>query len=282
MCLLVYIACAVNSSPLIRHLNCTRPVDTCRSYLDGNTVKLSFQGSSVWAKKEPNNRKGKENCIVVRGDGLYESKWNDAKCSLNAPVVCKRVKQKNPYTGDQWHGRNDGDKTCYYKYFNKVLHKKVSPYKRKNWFDAEGFCNSQVNGGGHLASITSAAEQTYVNNLIYTTYDDFENRPVWIGGRRAESTWDEWTDGKTMTYTNWMPGQPSTDVSTRDGPDAERCLQMSHSHVAGGDSSRKNVGSKDTRGVSAFVNPVGKKGQWNDAACSKTRGFLCEICTDEF
>lgn len=250
------------------------------TYIDGETVKVTFQGVKVWAKNEPNNKKNKENCVVVRGSGLYEAKWNDARCTINARVACKRVKQLNPYIGDQWYPRSDGLKTCYYKYFNRVLHNKVAPYKRKSWFDAEGFCNVQVNGGGHLASITSAAEQTFVSQLIYNEYNDFENRPVWIGGRRAASTWDEWTDGNPMTYTNWIPGQPSQDVFTRDGDATERCLQMSHSHIASEDSSRKNVGVDGKSNT--FVNSVGKRGQWNDAACFKARGFLCEICTDEF
>jgi len=249
------------------------------SYVDGETVKVTFQGNSVWAWKEPNNRKGKENCIIVRGSGLYEAKWNDAKCSMNARTVCKRVKQANPYVGDGWHNRADdgGSKMCYYKYFNRVLYKKEAPYRRRSWFDAEGFCNGQVNGGGHLVSINSASEQTWVQNLIYTTYNDFENRPVWIGGRRSANSWEEWTDGKQMTFTNWMPGEPSTDVNSRDGDEEERCMQMSHSHIAGG--YKKTGGDNPGEDIK---NTVGKKGQWNDAACSKTRGFLCEICTDEF
>lgn len=269
-------------SPIFNYLFCPHqitPNNRYRSYVDGETVKVTFQGNSVWAWKEPNNRKGKENCIIVRGSGLYEAKWNDAKCSMNARTVCKRVKQANPYVGDGWHNRADdgGSKMCYYKYFNRVLYKKEAPYRRRSWFDAEGFCNGQVNGGGHLVSINSASEQTWVQNLIYTTYNDFENRPVWIGGRRSANSWEEWTDGKQMTFTNWMPGEPSTDVNSRDGDEEERCMQMSHSHIAGG--YKKTGGDNPGEDIK---NTVGKKGQWNDAACSKTRGFLCEICTDEF
>lgn len=254
------------------------------TYADGETFVEKFSGTSVWAKNEPNNKKEKENCILVRGTGTYEARWNDADCTMNARVVCKRVKQANPFKGDNWfdYKESASKPTCYYKYFNRVLNKKIAPYKRKSWFDAEKQCSKLQGGGGHLASITSQGEQSFIQNLIYKEYEDFENRPVWLGGRRAEDKWDKWSDGKKMTYTNWMQDQPSKDVWTRNGDAPERCIQMSHSHVQGGDSSRKNVGSEDFNGVKVFTKTIGKKGQWNDADCEKHRGYVCEICTDRY
>lgn len=170
---------------------------------------MTFGGKTVWAKKEPNNYGGKEDCIAVRVSGGWEKKWNDATCNSNFLAVCKREKIANPYKRDGWYARKTGSSegTCYYKYFNRVLHKKIAPYRRRSWSQAEAFCGKQVNGGGHLASITSAQEQEYVHDLVYNVYDDFENRPVWIGGRRDEEDgvyWKRWSDGKEMVYTNWM------------------------------------------------------------------------------
>jgi alpha-tubulin suppressor-like RCC1 family protein len=54
---------------------------------------------------------------------------------------------------------------------------------------------------GHLATITSLAEQNFVSELTPT------NVAPWIGLRRTGSTWS-WITGEPYAYTNWVAGQP--------------------------------------------------------------------------
>lgn len=62
---------------------------------------------------------------------------------------------------------------------------------------------------GYLATITSAAEQTFLNtlNAAYTAASNAHSGRyvrAWLGGSDAtiEGTW-EWTTGETFAYTNW-------------------------------------------------------------------------------
>ncbi len=69
------------------------------------------------------------------------------------------------------------------------------------WSDAEAAC---VSWGGHLASITSAAEQSYITSLLTTK--------TWIGLNdiSVEGSWEWVADGSPLgSYTNWGPGEPS-------------------------------------------------------------------------
>jgi len=75
------------------------------------------------------------------------------------------------------------------------------------WSQAEA---EAVGLGGHLASIGSADE----NNWIWETFGPVAGSSVWIGFNDAdqEGTF-VWTDGASVTYTNWWVagGQPSND-----------------------------------------------------------------------
>lgn len=101
--------------------------------------------------------------------------------------------------------------------------------------------------------------------MIYDIYRELKNRPVWLGAQkigrsdRAENSQWAWIDGSpTFTpkegYSNFRFGEPNNDKWTAGvmGED-EHCLQMTHSKE-------------------------GIQGEWNDAACSRKRGYVCKIC----
>nr|AGF93336.1 protein containing C-type lectin domain protein [uncultured organism] len=68
-----------------------------------------------------------------------------------------------------------------------------------SWSDAKDYCENQ---GGHLVTITSSEENSFVQNLI--------NQDVWIGFTDQSSEGDfEWVTGETVSYTNWAPGEPN-------------------------------------------------------------------------
>src|SRR5579862_4024442 len=84
-----------------------------------------------------------------------------------------------------------------YSYFNTAT----------NWAAANNNCSAL---GGHLVSITSAAENQFVYNLGGLT-------PAWIGFTDSvtEGTF-LWVNGDAVTYTNWQAGYPNGGVAAND------------------------------------------------------------------
>jgi len=66
------------------------------------------------------------------------------------------------------------------------------------WTDARTAC---ANMGGHLVTVTSAAENTFIYNLWPSG---------WIGltDEVTEGVW-RWVTGETYSYTSWNPGEPN-------------------------------------------------------------------------
>ncbi|KAG9274153.1 macrophage mannose receptor 1-like [Astyanax mexicanus] len=70
------------------------------------------------------------------------------------------------------------------------------------WTASEQNC---VAMGGHLASVHSSEEYTFILNLLISV----TNNAAWIGGTDAaqEGVW-VWTDGSAFNYSNWYSLQP--------------------------------------------------------------------------
>ncbi|MFX0013826.1 MAG: lectin-like protein [Promethearchaeota archaeon] len=75
----------------------------------------------------------------------------------------------------------------------------------KTWEEAKADCEAR---GGHLVTITSAGENTFVHNLAGPRY-------IWLGFSDAleEGNWDQWITGEScvrgIDYTNWNTGEPN-------------------------------------------------------------------------
>lgn len=76
-----------------------------------------------------------------------------------------------------------------------------------SWKRAKTRCESM---GGHLATISNAAENDFVRTLAEKTIGDFTNTGVWLGATddRLEGQW-EWVDQTPFTYFSWGKGQPN-------------------------------------------------------------------------
>ncbi len=86
-----------------------------------------------------------------------------------------------------------------------------------SWTDARAKAEASSHGGqfGYLATVTSAAEQLFLNAI---NADFVSNSPyhwgtyttAWLGGsdRDGEGHW-EWVTGETFDYENWAPFQPN-------------------------------------------------------------------------
>ena len=76
------------------------------------------------------------------------------------------------------------------------------------WDDAKARCERL---GGHLLTITSDAEQNYIENLIKNSSSDCE--AYWIGAKANESGWWEWITQEVFEkqYANFSGGQADGD-----------------------------------------------------------------------
>ena len=72
--------------------------------------------------------------------------------------------------------------------------------ERASWYDAETLCQA---GGGHLASIHSTTENSFVGSSV-VRWDN-----VWVGGAGGGDEWD-WSDGSEWDYTKWASGHPGS------------------------------------------------------------------------
>ena len=65
--------------------------------------------------------------------------------------------------------------------------------------------------GGYLATITSAEEQRFINQLIRGRGKNV----YWLGGQRIGNHW-MWITGEGFEYRNWAPGQPDNYLNNQD------------------------------------------------------------------
>jgi len=80
-----------------------------------------------------------------------------------------------------------------------------------SWSNANTSANalSFSNLDGHLATITSDAENDFIFNILGVS-----DRPIWLGGFQDENAAEpladwQWVTGEAWTFTNWAPGEPS-------------------------------------------------------------------------
>ncbi|XP_043093980.1 CD209 antigen-like protein C [Puntigrus tetrazona] len=99
---------------------------------------------------------------------------------------------KNPCPND-WEHFNG---SCYY----------VSEYRR-SWSDSQAYCKRQ---GGHLAIILTAAEQTFIWNLLPRGYWN----AYWFGisDENVEDDW-HWVDGTKLVGGFWEDGEPNNHIN---------------------------------------------------------------------
>lgn len=80
----------------------------------------------------------------------------------------------------------------------------------KTWEDAEEYCESI---GGHLVTITSEAEQMFIENLLLGAKKNL----YWLGytDAKEEGKW-KWITGEITSYQNWHPGEPNQETDSED------------------------------------------------------------------
>ena len=69
-----------------------------------------------------------------------------------------------------------------------------------SWTEAKERCERM---GGHLATITSAKEQAFIEKI------NKDDKRLWIGGYRTDNNKWAWVTGEKWKYTNWGDGEPN-------------------------------------------------------------------------
>uniref|UniRef100_A0AC34FWZ6 C-type lectin domain-containing protein n=1 Tax=Panagrolaimus sp. ES5 TaxID=591445 RepID=A0AC34FWZ6_9BILA len=172
------------------------------SWIDGTPIDFVD-----WGKGQPNNSPG-NSCGSVN---LSEGQWISDNCDKPKPFVCV-IKTFSFTSTTALETTTIKAKQCpnswiYYDHtgFCYCVFNKTS-----NWGDAEDWCFSQ---GGHLASIHSLAENSFVTNLIPFDPNDHScdyGNFVYIGlyTLTDQATW-RWTDDSPYDYSGWAPGRPA-------------------------------------------------------------------------
>lgn len=79
-----------------------------------------------------------------------------------------------------------------------------------SWDDAKAAAEAR---GGHLATLTSAAENAFVAGLVPDNGSGNE-RPFWLGGFQVAGSVEpfggwQWVTGEAWGFTNWAGGEPN-------------------------------------------------------------------------
>jgi len=143
-----------------------------------------------WYPGEPNNMGGNENRIdISRATG----RWNDIPKYRTMGFI---VEWRIPYGGSN-HSPIYTFNNSSYQVVNLGM----------NWYDAKAYAEAV---GGRLASITSQAEQDFIQSLLsrYGTQNSYWLGGYWIGNTSNPATDFHWLSGEPATFSAWAPGQP--------------------------------------------------------------------------
>uniref|UniRef100_A0A8C3EKU1 Uncharacterized protein n=1 Tax=Corvus moneduloides TaxID=1196302 RepID=A0A8C3EKU1_CORMO len=214
-------------------------LDKTFSWMDGTPVTYV-----AWAPNEPNFANNEENCVVMLSEhGL----WNDVNCGSANKFVCEKHNSSVHSTfASPLPPRGCPES---WMFFNNKCFKVFASNVTRNltWHSARDVCFKL---GGNLASIPNEEVQAFLfYHLKYATTN------VWIGMNdiNQESTF-LWTDGSTVSYTNWVHGAPEKKQSYFDFYEYETLTD-------------------DTDCV--FI--MKSDGKWRDDSCDNKRGYVCQM-----
>ncbi|MCD7773994.1 MAG: leucine-rich repeat protein [Clostridiales bacterium] len=172
---------------------------------EGNWVWVTGEDVTYtnWDRGEPNNGNGggeQDYATMVKGKSVWDDEWGntvlsyyicewEGSAATDEPEEPALVFNTIPAEASEFNGN-------YYLVYDSYI----------TWEEAKANCEAL---GGHLVTITSEEENTFVTSLIssYSSSLDF-----WIGitDKDNEGNWSTWITGETVTYTNWGSGEPDS------------------------------------------------------------------------
>ena len=151
--------------------------------------------NNLWNSGEPNNTYNRENNVDIYVSGDNAGKWND-EYAMNSNVegfICEYddIVNENNYSPN-FSISTDG-------YLYELYDYNV------DWQTAMRICEKK---GGTLATIFDQKENSIIEGLI----SKGNMNEYWIGLNDVDSegTW-KFVNGKNVTYTNWLSGNPDND-----------------------------------------------------------------------
>lgn len=112
------------------------------------------------------------------------------------------------------------------------------------------------NLSGHLLTITSEEEQTFINSMI----EDCTMKNIWLGGSYVNNEW-YWITDEKFTYVNWNDGEPNNVFNS------QNAIMMYTYHGADNDNNTIEIGK---------WNDENENGRNWDGYTSEETGFICE------
>uniref|UniRef100_A0A8D0EN57 C-type lectin domain-containing protein n=1 Tax=Strix occidentalis caurina TaxID=311401 RepID=A0A8D0EN57_STROC len=179
-----------------------------------------------WAPGSPEPEPGKL-CAVI--NPRRDAKWENQPCELKVGYICK----KENSTLDPFILPSEPVKCPegWLPYGNHCFMVHRDP---RVWREALISCNES---NGNLASIHNPEEHGFILSQLGYTVDE-----LWIGLNDLNTQmYFEWSDGTPVTYTKWLPGEPTYAISGQ-----EDCVIM-----------------------------AGEDGYWADSACDRKLGYIC-------
>ncbi|KAL2097652.1 hypothetical protein ACEWY4_006859 [Coilia grayii] len=183
-----------------------------------------------WGKDEPSFDANDETCVVMES---YYGFWYATNCGIRHEFICEREGPAINSTVAPTEAPTGG---CAPDWTQYKQHCYQSHPEKRNWTDAKTFCNKVR---GHLVSILSKDEQAFLTTMIGNDPQD-----MWIGLRSFNGK--AWTEGKKLTYNNFMSNRYFGD---------------------------RSCGAMTSKPRTQF-------GKWKPCECTLAMGFICKRPTD--
>nr|XP_020506487.1 macrophage mannose receptor 1-like [Labrus bergylta] len=165
-----------------------------------------------WGPGEPSNIKD-EGCVSMHGSRAFHGTWNDTKCDLAKPYICKISSEKPPPTP----APGDGRCLPFWMPYGRYCYGVYDGQQGFSWPDSQHYCQSIK---AELVSIHSRAEVEFIRNLNYTN-----NHNIWIGLTRDNNFGWGWTDRTSLGFLNWAQGEPNAAFHPGEVAE-ENCVEM--------------------------------------------------------
>uniref|UniRef100_A0A8C3X197 Macrophage mannose receptor 1 n=1 Tax=Catagonus wagneri TaxID=51154 RepID=A0A8C3X197_9CETA len=186
-----------------------------------------------WLPGSPSAEPGKS-CVSLNPG--KNAKWENLQCVQKLGYICK--KGNTTLNSFVIPSESDVPISCPSQWWPYAGHcYKIYREEKKIQRDALTACRKE---GGDLASIHSIEEFDFIiSQLGYEPNDE-----LWIGLNDIKiQMYFEWSDGTPVTFTKWLPGEPSHENNRQ-----EDCAVMK-----------------------------GKDGYWADRACERPLGYICKM-----
>ncbi|KAM6101738.1 macrophage mannose receptor 1-like isoform 1-T1 [Theristicus caerulescens] len=183
-----------------------------------------------WAQGSPEPQPEKL-CAVL--NPRRDAKWENQPCELKVGYICKKENSTlDPFSLPSGDAKPVKCPEGWLPYGDHCFMVHRDP---RVWREALISCNES---NGNLASIHNPEEHGFIlSQLGYKAADE-----LWIGLNDLNmQMYFEWSDGTPVTYTKWLPGEPTHAINGQ-----EDCVIM-----------------------------AGEDGYWADSACDRKLGYIC-------